>query len=78
MPSSSSPSPVVRITVRLNGQSVELDRQSSVATLLEQAGHAGRRVAVERNGDIVPRSRHATELLEDGDRIEIVQAIGGG
>jgi sulfur carrier protein len=39
---------------------------------------AGRKVAVERNGEIVPRSAHAATLLADGDRVEIVVAVGGG
>ncbi|MEI2740165.1 MAG: sulfur carrier protein ThiS [Chitinophagaceae bacterium] len=40
--------------------------------------HAGKRIAVERNGEIVPRGRHAETVLADGDRIEIVVAVGGG
>ena len=39
---------------------------------------AGRKVAVERNGEIVPRGAHASTLLTDGDRLEIVAAVGGG
>jgi sulfur carrier protein len=49
-----------------------------VAALLAQTGHGERRVAVEVNREIVPRSRHGQHLLEDGDQVEIVQAIGGG
>jgi sulfur carrier protein len=51
---------------------------SSLAELLAIAGYAGRRVAIEHNGAIVPRSRHAETRLADGDRVEIVHAIGGG
>ena len=50
----------------------------TVATLLETRGMAGKRVAVERNGEIVPRGRHAETLLAAGDQIEIVVAVGGG
>ncbi|MCD6042082.1 MAG: thiamine-biosynthesis protein ThiS, partial [Burkholderiales bacterium] len=39
---------------------------------------SGKKVAVERNGEIVPRSAHASTLLADGDRLEIVVAVGGG
>ena len=39
---------------------------------------AGKRIAIERNGEIVPRSRHADEMLADGDTLEIVVAVGGG
>ena len=64
--------------IHLNGESRELSGPLTVAELLESAGYGQRRVAVEVNRDIVPRSRHATHRLHDGDRVEIVQAIGGG
>ena len=51
---------------------------ATVAALLDGLGHAGKRVAVERNGEIVPKSLHSTTLLSDGDSIEIVVAVGGG
>jgi sulfur carrier protein len=50
----------------------------TVAQLLEYMALQGKRIAVERNGEIVPRSRFDQPLLEDGDRIEIVVAVGGG
>lgn len=62
----------------LNGESHECTPGTSVASLLAGAGYAGKRVAVEINRDIVPRSRHAQHTLHEGDRVEIVQAIGGG
>ncbi|MHB1057862.1 MAG: sulfur carrier protein ThiS [Rhodanobacter sp.] len=67
-----------RMQIILNGQSRDCDPATTVAQLLEQAGYAGRRVAVELNQEIVPRSRHASQSLADGDRLEIVHAIGGG
>lgn len=72
----SFPNGVVRIVV--NGRAEEVSRTASVAALLEARGLAGKRVAVERNGAIVPRSRHATTTLADDDRLEIVVAVGGG
>lgn len=62
----------------LNGHPRDCATATTVAQLLEQAGYAGRRVAVELNQEIVPRSQHASRTLADGDRIEIVHAIGGG
>ena len=62
----------------LNGQEREFDESASLAQVLEIAGYAGRRVAVEVNREIVPRSRHAGHPLTAGDRVEIVHAIGGG
>jgi len=64
--------------VIINGETRRLAAPLSVAALLEERGLAGKRVAVERNGEIVTRSRHAETLLAAGDRIEIVVAVGGG
>jgi sulfur carrier protein len=50
----------------------------TVSALLEQRGLAGKRLAVERNGEIVPRARHADTALAEGDVLEIVVAVGGG
>jgi sulfur carrier protein len=73
-----NPSHPSTILVTLNGAAQTCVAGSTLAELLVAAGYAGRRVAIERNGEIVPRSRHAETRLADGDRVEIVQAIGGG
>jgi sulfur carrier protein len=62
----------------INGTPETLAATITVATLLEQRGLAGKRIAVERNGEIVPKSRHADTLLQAGDKLEIVIAVGGG
>lgn len=62
----------------LNGRAHECDPATTVTKLLAETGHGGRRVAIEVNREIVPRSRHAEHALHEGDRVEIVQAIGGG
>ena len=64
--------------ITLNGSDREIPEQLSAAALLQDLGLAGRRLALEINQEIVPRSRFETRLLRDGDRVEIVQAIGGG
>lgn len=64
--------------IHLNGQSRSLAEVTTIADLLAAEGLAGRRVAVEVNGDIVPRGAHAERGLRDGDRVEIVHALGGG
>jgi sulfur carrier protein len=64
--------------IRLNGAPHRLDAPCSIERLLESAGFGGRRVAVEVNGAIVPRGAHATQLLREGDQVEIVHALGGG
>ena len=62
----------------LNGEQRRFDEPLSISALLEQAGYAQRRVAVEVNQQIVPKSRHPEHLLAPGDRVEIVHALGGG
>jgi len=64
--------------IELNGQPRRIDAGTSILALLENEGLAERRVAVEVNGEIVPRSAHAAHALIDGDRVEIVHALGGG
>lgn len=62
----------------LNGDMLALGEAPTILDLLQAQGLAERRVAVEVNGEIVPRGRHATHALRDGDRVEIVHALGGG
>ena len=64
--------------VFVNGQPRPCERGVTVAGLLQELGYAGKRVAVEINREIVPRSRHAEHQLQDQDRVEVVNAIGGG
>lgn len=64
--------------IQLNGEGYALPDGQSVADLLQRLELTGRRLAVELNRDIVPRSQHASTLLADGDQVEIVHAIGGG
>jgi sulfur carrier protein len=66
------------ISVVVNGAPQTLDAGATVADLLARMDAAGRRVAVERNGEIVPKSQHGDTRLADGDRLEIVIAVGGG
>jgi sulfur carrier protein len=64
--------------IQLNGEAFELPDGQTVAGVLEQLQLGERRVAVELNLDIVPRSLHASTQLKAGDVLEIVHAIGGG
>ncbi len=64
--------------IHLNGEPRALDPGTTIASLLDAEGLAQRRVAVEVNGEIVPRGRHGEHPLHDGDRVEIVHALGGG
>jgi sulfur carrier protein len=62
----------------VNGETRSLEDVADVAALVAALGLDGRKVAVERNLEIVPRSAYERTALEDGDRIEIVHFIGGG
>lgn len=64
--------------IQLNGEAFKLPDGETVAGLIERLDLAGRRLAVELNLEIVPRSQHATTALHEGDQVEVVHAIGGG
>ena len=66
------------IGITVNGARHALEAPLSIGGLLERLEMAGKKVAVERNGEIVPRSLHPQTLLRDGDALEIVVAVGGG
>jgi sulfur carrier protein len=66
------------IRITLNGAPREFPAPLTFAQLLDELALAGRRLAVERNGEIVPRSHLADTSLADGDRVELVIAVGGG
>ena len=66
------------IEVSVNGITEYYERPLAIAELVERLALAGRKIAVERNGEIVPRGAHGVTLLANGDRLEIVVAVGGG
>ncbi len=66
------------ISLTVNGETRTFERSLNCEQLLAELKLAGKRVALERNGEIVPRSRLAEQVLADGDTLEIVVAVGGG
>ena len=62
----------------LNGETRQVAPGSTLGEILAGAGYANRRIAVEINREIVPKSAHERHLIRDGDRIEVVHALGGG
>jgi sulfur carrier protein len=66
------------ISITVNGAPRALPHQLNIAELVDAMQLTGKRIAVERNGAIVPRSRYRDETLSDGDKLEIVVAVGGG
>ena len=70
--------PVQDLDLLVNGESRAVPEGCTVASLVELLGLAGRRVAVAINRDVVPRSAFESRRLASGDRIEILEAVGGG
>lgn len=66
------------IELAINGESRVFPAPLTLAQLIESLDLAGKRIAIEKNGEIVPRSQHADTSLASGDRLEIVVAVGGG
>jgi sulfur carrier protein len=66
------------IQVMVNGAAQRFEQPIPVSDLLARMSLVGKKLAVERNGEIVPRSAHAQTMLSDGDELEIVVAVGGG
>ncbi|HLX80007.1 MAG TPA: sulfur carrier protein ThiS [Burkholderiales bacterium] len=66
------------IVIQVNGHTKHYDQPLAVSELLAQMALGGKKIAVERNGEIVPRGAHGSTLLLDGDQLEIVAAVGGG
>jgi sulfur carrier protein len=67
---------MIRVTV--NGAAHQFASAVDLSLLISKLNLQGKKIAVERNGEIVPRSAHASTLLSDGDQLEIVVAVGGG
>ncbi len=66
------------ITLSINGAPRQFPATLKVAELIATLGYTGKRIALERNGEIVPRGLFATQQLFDGDKLEVVVAVGGG
>lgn len=65
-------------TLLINGEPRDFALLPSIPELIDLLGLTGKRIALERNGDIVPRGRFEAQPLAEGDRLEIVVAVGGG
>jgi thiamine biosynthesis protein ThiS len=62
----------------VNGEKIEIEKKISISEFLRKQGYDTRRVAVEKNGAVVPKKSFDTETLSDNDKIEIVHFVGGG
>lgn len=66
------------MNITLNGKPQTLQNVQTIADLISHLGYQDKRIAIERNGEIVPKSQHGIEAIADQDTIEIVVAVGGG
>jgi sulfur carrier protein len=66
------------MNIVVNGTPRSVDAPASLADLVQALGLEGKRIAIERNGEIVPKSRYAHTRVAPEDRLEIVAAVGGG
>ncbi len=64
--------------IQVNGKDLEISNQASIADLINQLGYQDQRIALEVNEAIIPKSKHAEFSLNEGDKIEIIKAVGGG
>jgi sulfur carrier protein len=71
---------IIRLMIQIivNGSARRHEAPLHLSALIDELALRGTKIAVERNGEIVPKSAHASTLLADGDRLEIVAAVGGG
>lgn len=68
---------MIHLTINGNSRQFDIERLT-VGELVEKLGLAGKRLAIERNGEIVPRGSFVETVLSSGDKLEIVGAVGGG
>ena len=66
------------MNITINGKPQQLEQVSTIADLIRFLGYQDKRIAIERNGVIVPKSRHQVTALAENDELEIVVAVGGG
>jgi sulfur carrier protein ThiS len=62
----------------VNGENLEIDKHLNAQDLITQLGYQNQRIALEVNENIIPKSKHPEFTLNEGDKIEIIKAVGGG
>jgi len=66
------------VKILVNGQKISLPEDSSIEGLIVHLGYQNQRIAIEINESIIPKSNHSSFLLQDLDKVEIINAVGGG
>jgi len=66
------------VNIHVNGKKLELPFNSNITALVSYLGFQNQRIALEVNESIIPKSKHSTFFLSDNDKVEIINAVGGG
>jgi len=66
------------VKILVNGEKISLPKDSSIEDLIVYLGYQNQRIAIEINESIIPKSNHSAFLLQDLDKVEIINAVGGG
>ena len=66
------------VKIIVNGEEISLPKGSNIQDLITQLGYENKRIAIEINEAIIPKSKHLSHLLESFDRVEVINAVGGG
>jgi len=66
------------VTILVNGEKISLPADSSIEGLIVHLGYQNQRIAIEINESIIPKSNHSSFMLHDLDKVEIINAVGGG
>ncbi len=66
------------LTLSLNGDAITIDPTSTLSLLLDQQGYQAQKIAVAINGEFVPRSQYSDITINEGDQVDVIQAVGGG
>jgi len=66
------------VKIIVNGEKISLPEDSSIEFLIVHLGYQNQRIAIEINESIIPKSNHSSFLLQDQDKVEIINAVGGG
>ena len=62
----------------VNGEEISIPEDSNIQNLVAELGYKNKRIAIEVNEVIIPKSKHQSYLLESSDRVEVINAVGGG
>jgi sulfur carrier protein len=66
------------VKIKVNGEEISIPEDSNIQDLVAELGYKNKRIAIEVNETIIPKSKHQSYLLESSDRVEVINAVGGG